>query len=122
MTDITGGAYDPIRFITDGEFDFDYWAELHKESPEKFEKLRTKLIETTIDNMPEKLKRRGKGLAFRMNAIREKSNNPIQSCIESTNMMWEEFSKLQDVARSPLPHISPNDLPQAKILKFEQKT
>ncbi|TQV72143.1 DUF3135 domain-containing protein [Aliikangiella marina] len=78
-------------------FDFDKWKTLHETDPQKFELTRRLYMEKVIEMTSERNKRRMRGLVFQVDAIREKSNNPIKSCVDITKMMWDSFYQLHQL-------------------------
>ncbi len=78
------------------KFDFDEWHELSIRSPEEFEIKRQQLCQQIIDDAPAKSQKRLKGLLFQINMQRQKSPNPMDSCIQLSNMMWDSFYDLFD--------------------------
>jgi len=76
------------------DFDFIKWKELHENDPEAFEQKRKNLLESTIDSAPQEYQQRLKGIMFQVDAARNKSNNPLQSCIAISDMMHKTLSDL----------------------------
>ncbi len=78
------------------DFDFDEWHELSLRSPEEFELKRQRLCQQIIADAPAKSQKRLEGLLFQINMQRRKSSNPLDSCIQLSNMMWDSFYELFD--------------------------
>lgn len=70
------------------QFDFDHWASIAKENPELFESMRTQLLEQMIQRSPEQIKQRMEGLQWRIDQVRNRSSNPLSSCLRISKMMW----------------------------------
>ncbi len=75
--------------------DFDTLKELAENDPEALEALRQQHIERAIAQCPADLRRRLQGLQFQIDAKRQLSANPMQSCIEISRMMHESFENLR---------------------------
>lgn len=72
-------------------FNFDYWCELAKNDPEKFEKERSAAVEEVIAAAPKaKTRDRLRKLQWRVDAERKISKNPTQACLKIYNMMWDK--------------------------------
>ena len=74
--------------------DFDYWSELHKKDPEKFEKERSEMIEMEIQrmvsygNLSKKKETRLRGLQWNIDRVHEKYvDNPMGGCVRISAMM-----------------------------------
>ncbi len=70
-------------------FDFDHWATLAKTDPEGFERKRSEVIQSHIDNSPEHLRQRLKGLQWQVDSVRQTSSNPMAACLKISGMMWK---------------------------------
>ncbi len=99
-----------------GDIDFDYWMKLNQESPEEFEKQRSLLMEAFIDNADEENKQRARGLLFQIDGVRRRADNPMQSTIELSKMMWDKALEQTEVLNNGVP--APDTLPKAKVLDF----
>lgn len=71
------------------EFDFDGWVALCKKDPDGFEKKRQELIQSAIDDAPERMHRRLNGLQWRIDRERELAKNPLDGCIKVYQMMMD---------------------------------
>ena len=76
------------------KFDFDFWPSLAKEDPEEFERLRTSSVEYAISEGSNL--RRLRGIQFRIDLERTRSNTPLQSCLRTYDLMLNEFHNLKD--------------------------
>lgn len=71
------------------EFDFDNWAKLAKEDPDAFESQRQEALESLIATAPPEMQQRLRGLQWQLDHVRERSNNPLASCVRMSKMMWD---------------------------------
>lgn len=108
---------------------FDELAELAKSDPEAFEAYRSQQIEAVINEAPEYLRHRLRGLQFQVDAQRSLHDTPLGSCIKISQMMHDSFAQLQDVLNSvssltskDAPQSSPPEQPtqSAKVLHFRR--
>lgn len=74
-----------------GGYSFDEWAELAGVDPELFEQQRALAIEHLIWQAPEHIQKRLRGLQWQVETARAKATNPLASCIELNEMMWDFF-------------------------------
>lgn len=70
-------------------FDFDYWSQLAKNEPAKFEGRRRAAINQTIASSPFYLKKRLQGLQWRIDMEIRRSKNPMDSCLRLNRMMLD---------------------------------
>ena len=73
------------------DFDFDEWCNLALQDPDAFEALRKKIIEEAIKETYPDTRHLVEGLQFQIDMKRRKSKNPMNSCIQISNMMKEKF-------------------------------
>ena len=73
-------------------FDFDDWAKIARQDPERFEALRREAVESLIDSAPAHQRRRLQGLQWTIDRERERSSNPIAACIRLSDLMWERLA------------------------------
>lgn len=73
------------------DFDFDHWVDVAKQDPEKFEQMRASLINDLIEQSPEEFRQRLEGLQWQIDQIRNKSSNPMDSCLAISQKMWDNF-------------------------------
>ncbi len=96
------------------DFDFEYWAELAKNDPEEFERLRKEQIDKIIEESPEDMQKRMQGIQWQIDQIRQTSKTPMAACIKISSMMWdnvlgdnglvEAIEKLQSSDSEPVQH------------------
>lgn len=81
-----------------GEINFDVVVELHKNDPEKLEKLQKEIVEDYINSVPERNKNRLRGIQFKIDSIRKLSQNSTQSYLKIADMFWSEgFTRFNDI-------------------------
>ena len=71
------------------QFDFDYWSTVAKEDPERFEAMRSAMVEQLIQQSPDEIKQRMAGLQWRIDQVRNRSVNPMAACLLISKMMWD---------------------------------
>jgi len=76
------------------EFNFDEWLKLHSDDPVAFEEKRELWLDTVINSAPTKYQRRLHGLMFKINTIRQREKNPLQTCVKISDMMMDSLSDL----------------------------
>ena len=78
-------------------------AKLARDDPDAFESLRRELLDSFIDNAPERLKPRLHGLQFRVDHERRLSRSALGSTVRIYELMWKSFLRLnyewQDAVR-----------------------
>ena len=70
---------------------FDEWASLAQTDPAAFEQRRSCLIEDFIQNSPNHLQRRLRGLQFQVDMERRRARTPMGACVRISSMMWDAF-------------------------------
>ncbi len=71
------------------EIDFDNLSDLAASDPEAFEAQRSALIEQVIQRAPRHRQQRLRGLQWRVDIVRERSQTPLAACIRMSEMMWD---------------------------------
>lgn len=74
----------------DEAFAFDHWASLARHDPRAFEAARRELLQSLIESAPLTQRRRLAGLQWQIDRERERSDNPMASCIKVSSMMWDK--------------------------------
>lgn len=82
------------KSLTSIEFDFQEWADLARQDPDRFEARRSRLINEAIRRAPADRQHSLRCLQWRVDRIRELKRTPLAACIAITNMMWDTFSDL----------------------------
>ena len=77
--------------------DFDTLRYLAEHSPEEVERILRANIAQIFENAPAKHLRRLKGLQFQIDAQRQLSKNPMDSCVQISRMMHDSFIELNTV-------------------------
>lgn len=71
------------------QIDFDHWSDLASSDPAAFEARRNQLIEDVIRRAPAHRQQRLRGLQWRLDLVRSRSQTPLAACIRISEMMWE---------------------------------
>ena len=71
------------------QFDFDHWATIARDDPDRFELMREALLEEMIQQSPDNIRQRMEGLQWKINQVRNRSANPMTSCLRISRMMWD---------------------------------
>lgn len=72
--------------------EFRQWAEMAKEDPTQFEKLRLEAINDVIQSAPSTHRQRLRCLQWRIDQERRRASNPLSACVRLSQMMWESVS------------------------------
>src|SRR5688572_23385188 len=75
-------------------FDVDKLMELAKSNPAELERLRMQEVEKLINNAPEHLRNRLRGLQFQIDCKRKLHPNPLGACIAISRMMMDSLHAL----------------------------
>lgn len=104
-------------------FDFDYWKKLAKHNPELFERKRREALDAVINSAPSRMQQRLRGLQWRVDMERERSKNPMSSCLRVYNMMWDSVYAKGGLLHSmdKLLSLKASDLEQPSVVKSEPK-
>jgi hypothetical protein len=100
--------------------DFDGWAQLAQSDPAAFEEKRARLIEETIQRMPEHKQQRLRCLQWKVDQVRSQCSTPMSACIKLSEMMWDSLvgpGGLKD-ALERLGTGTAEPLPKAQVLSF----
>ena len=81
------------------DFNFDYWADLAKDDPIRFEEERKRVTTEVIESAPEHLQHRLRGLQWRVDVIRS-THKSLGATLVISQMMWESFFNLRDALRT----------------------
>ncbi|UCE89189.1 MAG: DUF3135 domain-containing protein [Pseudomonadota bacterium] len=87
--------------------DFEQWSWLARNDPEKFEQLRTRMLESAMRGSRGTSRRRLEQLQWRIDRVRETNPNPLAACIAISDMMWETFQDLAERYQDPRPAPGP---------------
>ncbi|CBL45817.1 Hypothetical protein HDN1F_22340 [gamma proteobacterium HdN1] len=118
--------------------DFEALRELAVNDPEGLEALRIQLCEQLIQEAPVALRRKLRGLQFRVDMERRRAKSPMAACIAISGMMHDSFDQLRhalseaaghDASGKPLRVVSsaPSEArpaateSAAKVLQFRKK-
>ncbi len=107
--------------------DFDEWAALAQTDPAAFEERRSSLIEDFIQNSPNHLQRRLRGLQFRVDMERRRARTPMGACVRISGMMWDAFlgegglrDSLNALIKAGATHRAPKLSGTARIIRFRR--
>lgn len=81
-----------MKNIEIAERTFDDWAEMARQDPDAFEKMRTAAIEGYIESMPAGQQERLRRLQWRIDQERRLARTPMNACIRISRMMWESIT------------------------------
>lgn len=81
--------------------DFDVLLGLAQNDPEQLEQIRQQLTVETINAAPGYLRRRLRGLQFKIDSTRTLAKTPLAACIQLTQMMHQSFEELRGALNSP---------------------
>jgi len=79
---------------------FDYWANLAKADPERFERERTSVIKEAIAQAPEGKRHGLEQLQWRIDAVRAGASGPLSACIRLNKMMMGSVFDKEGLADS----------------------
>ena len=71
---------------------FEEWSDLASSDPQAFEKLRQDVISEFLGQLPEKQQPRLRRLQWRIDRIRERSDNPMAATLNLYSMMWDSVA------------------------------
>jgi len=80
---------------------FEALVALAKEDPAEFEMLREQLCKQILDQAPEHISRRLKGLQFKINMERQRSKTALRSCLELSKLMNDSLAELEEALSNP---------------------
>jgi hypothetical protein len=108
--------------------DFDEWLVLAKEDPDAFEQRRSRLIDSFIQDAPDHLHHRLRGLQFRIDMERRRARTPMGACVRISGMMWDAFlgegglrDALTGLTHESIAHSVPKHSGKARIIKFRRE-
>ena len=100
---------------------FDTLLRLAQQDPKKLEELRIKLARHTIDQAPERMQPRLRGLQFQIDLKRKLAKTPMAACIQLSSMMHRSLAELCDAINRPvIPTADQHtqEMATAKVLTF----
>lgn len=69
-------------------------SQLARDDPQAYETLRREVIDSFIDNAPEGIQPRLRGIQFRVDCVRRLSQSALGSTLKISKLMWESFLSL----------------------------
>lgn len=104
-------------------FDFDAWAALAREDPQRFEKQRSRVLEAAIRGAPPDKQPQLRRTQWKLDQIRRSSATPLAACLQMQRLLWENVAgkdglleRLQCLAAQDTAGARPRH--SAKILPF----
>jgi len=105
----------------DKEFDFEYWSELAKQDPAKFEEQRKQVVDNYISTIPSEVTQdRMRRLQWRVNRERELAKNPMDATVRIYDMMWDSVGKNLDALQDLAELLAGNHLQHPRVFKESQ--
>jgi len=105
--------------------DFEAWAQLAKQDPHTFEKLRNRLLDAHIARASTTHQDRLRRLQWRIDRLREQASNPMAACVQISNLMWTTFDRLGKAYHDPqvvLPKEGSPQLPESTtVIPFKSR-
>ncbi len=74
---------------------------LYQDDPERFEDLRRRLIDCTIEGFPSEHRQRAYGLQFQIEARLSHHKDPVARMSTISEMFWEHLETFQQVLNNP---------------------
>ncbi len=74
---------------TKSDFNFDYWVNLASNDPVNFQVQKNAAIDSLINESPEHLRHRLRGLQWRIDIEVKRSKNSLDSCVRIQKMMMD---------------------------------
>jgi len=93
---------------------FDELVCLAETQPVEFETLRTLLCNELIEQAPESIQMRLKGLQFTIDMERKKNKPSLFNCQKISNMMSESLQELQDALSNPEEYLRNQAIPKPR--------
>jgi len=97
---------------------FDELSHLYKTDPVAFEQLRTELCEQMIENAPERIRQRLRGIQFKIDMTRRKARSPMSACLSLSKLMQESLHELREALNNPGEYLRNRSSSEATILPF----
>ena len=70
-------------------FDFDHWAALARDDPDRFEELRRHRVDELIQRSAPQQQQRLRGIQFRIDMERRRASTPMGACVRIQSLMWD---------------------------------
>lgn len=80
-----------MRELKIGQKSFEEWAELAREDPAAFEKMRLAAIERYLEGLPAGQQERMRRLQWRIDQERRIARTPMKACLRISRMMWDSI-------------------------------
>ena len=93
---------------------FDELVCLAETQPAEFESLRTLLCNELIEQAPESIQKRLKGMQFTIDMERQKNKPSLSNCQKISDMMSESLQELQEALSNPEEYLRNQALPKPR--------
>lgn len=101
---------------------FEWLRDLAEKDPEALERLRQQYIDDTINEAPEHMRHRLRGLQFQVDGKIRLSKNPMQSCIAISKMMHDSLHQMKNyIEGADEGQIEATDAEPATVLTFNRQ-
>jgi len=96
---------------------------LYQKDPEQFEKMRTLLIEQTIQAFPARHRQRAYGMQFIIEMRLRKYKDPVVRMNKMVEIFWEQFGLFHDVLQDPVRAVAEREKKNTKamVIPFKRK-
>lgn len=115
-----------MQLVTEKEYDFELWADMAKNDPERFEQMRSEAIDEIIQSTRGEQQMQLRRLQWRIDRIRERAGTPLAATLAISKLMWESFNTLKDRFESmfdagvkPVPAYAVTPRKTADIVEFK---
>ncbi len=101
--------------------DVDTLISMAREDPERLELLRRSMMAALIESAPnEQIKKRLRGLRFKIDMERERAKTPMAACITLSEMMHESLAELHRALADP--EIRQQNAEKADVVEFPKSS
>lgn len=80
-----------MKALAAGNLDFNEWMDLASRDPAAFEARRRAAVEEVIEHSPRGRREQLRRLQWRIDKVRERSQNPLAGCLSLYGMMWDSL-------------------------------
>ncbi len=96
---------------------------LYQKDPQEFEKMRTLLIEQTIQAFPARHRQRAYGMQFIIEMRLRKYKDPVVRMNKMVEIFWEQFGLFHDILQDPVRAVAEREKKHKKatVIPFRRK-
>lgn len=94
---------------------------LYEKDPKEFEKIRKQIFEQFINDLPEKSRKRARGIQFTIEAELNKYTDPVVRMNRMVELFWKQFADFHGVLHDPMSYIKDNSGKKAEVINFNKK-